>query len=317
MDEPGQEEIGPAYLLVNATMAENATAMDGSDVWESIVLPRSRTSDAENDPMILQITLCLTALQAQEMEINATRSSVIIPPEPALVWNWNTSSPSYNSSAVLRQLGAEQSAVSISERSIFDLRPRSWKWPERPSDVERAGGALATTWGTRITGRVYENFGSRAQFATLAKMVQLTRNPALAVQGYLTTLCAITYYDRIAVFDTAAGSSRVYNLQVIQPLGWTAYTIVVAVVLSHLLLVLLTLVIFSRTGKLSWVGNAWAVVSQLLGPVTEGWIRDVTATDDKTVKSWLQSQGLDGTFVRVDSGSAQGRVQLVRKDKLS
>ena len=181
---------------------------------------------------------------------------------------------------------------------------------------KRTGGALATTWGTTITGRLYENFVSRAQFATLAKMVKLTRNPSLAVQGYLTTLCAIIYYDRITVFDTAAGSLRVYNLQVIQPLGCTAYIIVVAVVFSHLLLVLLTLVMFSKIGKLSWVGNAWAVVSQLLGLVTEGWIRDVTAADDKTVKSWLQSQGLDKTSVRVDS-SAQGRVQLARKDKLS
>src|SRR4051794_3286901 len=122
MDQPGQEQIGETFLLVNATLAEDVSSANGSDVWESMVL---QSADMRALIVTLQFTLCMTAFQAYHMEINATQP-LRIPPEPTLTWNWNTSSPAYNTSAVLRQLGAEQSIVQISERTILDLQPRSW-----------------------------------------------------------------------------------------------------------------------------------------------------------------------------------------------
>ena len=113
-------------------------------------------------------------------------------------------------------------------------------------------------------------------------MASFTANPALAVQAFFTNLCAITYYDRIIMFDTAAPSSQVSLAQVIRPLGWAAYIAVVSVALLHLLLVLLTTLIFWRAGKLSRVGNAWTAISQTLGPSTEDWIKDA----DAAMKYW-------------------------------
>ena len=109
----------------------------------------------------------------------------------------------------------------------------------------------------------------------------------------------------------AAPSKQVSLVQVIRPLGWTAYTVVVSVVVAHLLLAVVVTVIFGRAGKLSRIGNAWTAVSQLLGPTTDTWIRDADIANDKAVKSWLRVHGMHRTMVRV--GNIDGRAQLVQK----
>jgi hypothetical protein len=145
-------------------------------------------------------------------------------------------------------------------------------------------------------------------------MASSTTDPALALQAFFTTLLAITYYDRITMFDVAAPSSGVSLIQVIRPLGWTAYIIVISAVLLHLLLVLLTTLMFYRAGKLSWIGDSWPAISQIFGPAAEGWIRHADAVDDKKVKMWLRARGLERTLVQVKD--SQVRVQLVPKNKV-
>ena len=84
----------------------------------------SGANDSTLYPVTLQITLCMTAFEAQEMEIHATRPASI-PPEPIMFWN--TVTAAYNTSAVLLQLGAGKSRFSTTERGIFDLAPRLWQ----------------------------------------------------------------------------------------------------------------------------------------------------------------------------------------------
>ena len=247
------------------------------------------------------------------MEIHATRPASI-PPEPALFWN--TATASYNTSAVLRQLGAGESSVSIAVRGIFDLAPRSWKWPTPPEFIAITGGTFSTTSALdSMPAAKYERYINQAQYSVFTQMARFTANPALALQAFFTKLCAITYYDRIIMFDTAAPSSQVSLVQVIRPLGWAAYIAVVSVALLHLLLVLLTTLIFWRAGKLSRVGNAWTAISQILGPSTEDWIKDADTVDDKMVKKWLKARGLHETLVQVKD--VQGHVQLVQKNTVS
>ena len=312
MDSAGQEIVGRSWLLINATAITTVTTLDDSDVWASISLAANDSTVAN---VILQITLCMTAFEAQEMEIHATRPASI-PPEPALFWN--TATPSYNTSAVLRQLGAGESSVSIAERGIFDLAPRSWKWPKPHESTNLTGGEISTIYVLDLIGvntELYGRFINQAQYSIFTQMAGFTANPALALQAFFTNLFAITYYDRMIMFDTAAPSSQVSLVQVIRPLGWTAYIAVVSVALLHLLLVLLTTLIFWRAGKLSRVGNAWTAISQILGPNTEDWIKDADTVDDKMVKKWLKARALHETLVQVKD--VQGRVQLVQKNKVS
>ncbi|EXL65770.1 hypothetical protein FOPG_18024 [Fusarium oxysporum f. sp. conglutinans race 2 54008] len=205
MEPKGTEEVGNSYLLINATITDYVTDLDGSGVWESI------TIEANNDTSLsvsLQFTLCMTAFEAQEMEIKATRPASF-PPEPAVLWN--TSTATYDTKDVLRQLDAGTSSDSTVERGIFDLAPRSWQWPERPEYSFVVGGAFSTTYALTFVGYddLYYGLVNEAQYSILAHMASSTADPALALQAYFTTLCAIYYYDRIIIFDTAAPSSRV------------------------------------------------------------------------------------------------------------
>ncbi|KAH7459081.1 hypothetical protein FOMA001_g20304 [Fusarium oxysporum f. sp. matthiolae] len=322
MEPEGKEELGESYLLINATRTETVTDLDDSDVWVSMTLEDSYSFDGgsgdeeeedEKESMTIQFTLCMTAFEAQEMEIDATRP-VSFPPEPTILWD--TSTASYDIKDVQRQLGAGISRDSTTDRGIFDLAPRSWKRPNRSEFLSVDTSAFSTTDGLDAIGLddMYRSELNAAQYSVLAYIATYTADPSLALQAYFTTLCALCYYDRIIMFDKAAPSSRISLVQVTRPLGWTAFIIVAGVAVLHLLLVLLVIFIFCRSGSLSRIENAWPCISQLLGPTTEGWIRDADMVDDETVKSWLKDRGMHETLVRVEN--VQNRVQLVEKDKV-
>ncbi|KAK1753754.1 hypothetical protein QBC47DRAFT_47656 [Echria macrotheca] len=312
MDPDGRgdlrDEYEYTYILINATMSEYVTTLDGSDVWQTLSL---QAVDYDKDKVTLQITLCMTAIEGQEMEIEATRPTPI-PPEPIL--SWNTSVYAYDAAAVLRQLGAGPS--SPAERGILALTRRSsWKWPTWPESLSLTGGGFSTTFALETMRSLYSSTSNAAQYTILAQMGRDTRNPALALQAFLTTLCAVCYYDRISLFDVAAPSDQVTLVQVTRPLEWPAFIAVAGVVVLHLLLVLLVIVVFCVRGRLSRIGNAWSSVAQLLGPTTEGWIRDVNGMDDRAVESWLRVCGMDKALVGVEQ--VGGRAQLVEKVKKS
>ncbi|KAJ9616896.1 hypothetical protein H2200_000616 [Cladophialophora chaetospira] len=300
-----------SFLLVNATRREGLTDLDDSDLWEHWTVTSNDTEPESDIHASLQFTLCMTAFEAQELEIDATRPPLIIP-EAAPTWNALTGS--YETRDVQRQLGAGNSSASASERGIFDLAPRRWLFTDRPMFVSLTGGSFSTTWAMdRVSGDIYPGMINDALYSIFAQMAKATRDPALALQGFFTILFGSTYYDRMVMFDSAAPSFQVSMVEVIRPLGWTAYIVVVGVVVSHLVLVLLTIIVFFSSGKLSRMGNSWVAVSQILGPGTEEWIRSVDMVDDKTVEKWLKYQGMDRTLVRVED--VGGRVQLVRKTK--
>lgn len=146
-------------------------------------------------------------------------------------------------------------------------------------------------------------------------MVSFNANPTLALQAFFMKLCAITHYDQIIMFNTTAPSTQVSLVQVIQPLGWKAYFTVVSVASLHLLLVLLTSLIFWRAGKLSRVGSAWTPISQILRPSIEDWIKGADSVDDEMVRKWLKARGPHETLVRVKD--VQCRVQFVQKNRVS
>ncbi|KAH7074137.1 hypothetical protein FB567DRAFT_536857 [Paraphoma chrysanthemicola] len=156
---------------------------------------------------------------------------------------------------------------------------------------------------------------NKAQYAAFTRIARSTRNPALALQAYFTTLCAMAYRDRMSTFNKAASSMRVSLVQATRPKGWMGFIIVASVLGIHLVLVFVVTLLFGRAGKLSRVGNAWAAVSQLLGSATEDWIRDVDSHDDKMVGMWLKENGKEGVLVQLEE--VDGRVIVVRKDKVS
>ncbi|KAF5612806.1 hypothetical protein F25303_14315 [Fusarium sp. NRRL 25303] len=310
MQSRREKETGDSYLIVNATLVEAVGDLDDSDVWESV----TRLDSSGIVSVRLQITLCMTAFQAQRMIVNATRSTSI-PPEPSLIWD--ASKTSWNTEAVLQQLGALRPNSTTVERGIFDLSPSSWRWKTPPDGFSLSGEYFETADALYSVGwdPLYEGMVNSAQFSILKDTVMSTKNPALALQAYLTRLCFICYYDRIAMFDAIGPSLQVSLTQVTRPLGWTAFIIVAVVTLLHLVLILSVTLKFRRAGSLSLIQNTWAAISQLLGPMTEDWIRDADTVDDKTVKSWLKDRGLHEKLVGIEH--IESRLKIEPEDDLT
>jgi hypothetical protein len=281
--------------------------MEGSDVWETVTL----TNDLEPSygPATVQVTLCLTSFAARNVNITATRRTPF-PSEPTMLWDVRKAV--WAADEVLGQLDTSRA---IEERGIFELDMPSYEKDDNFDDYRYSSDLSTVQALGHVKDYIIPSRVNRAQYTVFSQMAATTGNPALALQAYLTTLCAIAYYDRIPTFDKAAPSTRILLTQVTRPLGWAGYIIVLSVLVVHLLLVVIITLIFFRTGKLSRVGNAWAVVSQLLGPETEAWIRDVDTLDDKTVKKWLKARGKHNVLVQLEE--VEGRVIVVSKDKLS
>jgi hypothetical protein len=299
-----------SFLIIDGTWTEMSTSTEDSDVWQSLTLANNSVSETES--MTVQVTLCMTAFTAREMKIPASRQTSF-PPEPTLSWEVNEAT--WAADDVLRQLDTSRSTE---ERGIFDLDIWSYDlnvgWVEETTENYRVSSDYSTVEAVaQVKDHIYDGMVNKAQYTVFSQMAASTGNPALALQAYFTTLCATAYYDRIITFDKAAPSTRTSLNQVTRPLGWAGYILVLSVLVAHLLLVLLVIILFLRDGKMSLIGNAWAAVSQLLGPETEEWIKEVDRLDDKMVKSWLKARGKHSILVHLKE--MNGRVVIVNKNK--
>jgi hypothetical protein len=300
-----ETELGGSYIIVNATLLDALGDLDNSGLWESVTITEADSAI----PLYLQVTLCMATFQAGRMEVDATRTTSILP-EPSLVRDASTGR--WNTRTILQQLGTTKPHIRTAERGIFDLALRSWQWRD---SIDRTGEAIETTDSLNSVGSdpLYSGMVNSAQFSIFSDTVMSTKDPALALQAWFTRLCSICYYDRITMFDAVGPSRQVSMVQITQPLGWTAFVIVVIMVVVHLILVFAVILIFRRSGTLGHIENAWASISQLLGPITEDWIRDVDNVDDKTVKLWLNERGLHKVLVGFKHG--ESRVHLVKKER--
>jgi hypothetical protein len=302
MDPKDQEQRGDSYIIINATMTEAVTDLDGFDVWEYVSLQANDATRGWSNHVDLQITLCMTTFQAQELELKATRSESNTR-EPDLSWNKTNG-------------GAMLSNDTKAGRGIFDLFPRSWQRKgSRDIVYEGIWETTSALDAIKYAGDIYSGMINNAQYSVFAQMARSTRDPALALQAFLSNLCAMAYYDRISMFGKAAPSTQVHLVQVNRPIGGTGFIIVVTVLGVHLFLVLVVICGFYFAEHLSRIGNAWVAISQVLGPATEDWIKDADLVDDKAVKAWLKNRGLHKSLVQVEE--FQGRVQIVKKAEVS
>ncbi|RGP80791.1 hypothetical protein FLONG3_1132 [Fusarium longipes] len=299
--------LGDTYIILNATSSEAVGNLENYGLWDTVTV-----SDPGIRSIFFEITMCMSTFQAQRLEIDATRPISSLS-EPTLVWNapvgrWDTR-------AVLRQLGVATSKESTAERGLFDLAPRPWHWSIQPDYIDLTGDAKETVDGlSRLEDTpLYAGMVSDAQFSIFRDAAMSKNNPALALQAFFTRLCSICYYDRISMFDAVGPSREVAMVQVTRPLGWTAFIIVVVVVVAHLVWVIIITVIFRRSGTLSSIENVWASISQLLGPVTDDWIKDADTVDDKEVELSLKQRGLDKVLVGITR--VENRVYLLSKEE--
>ncbi|KAK2685419.1 hypothetical protein QWA68_015621 [Fusarium oxysporum] len=287
-------------------MLEAVGDLDDTGVWESITV----SDPSSNTTVLLQATLYMTSFQAQGMENNATRTTPRLA-EPSLVWDPPTAK--CNTKTVLQQLGTTTSEIPIAQRRTFHFAsPLRRKQPNSlvsGDSMETNDGMYSADWDPLYAGMV-----NSAQFSIFSDVAMCTKNPAIALQAYFTRLCSICF-DRIAMFDMVGSSMQVSLVQATRQLGWSAFISVLVVVMTHLILVLLVILMSRLSGVPGRFQNVWASISQLLGSVTEDWIREADTVDDKTVELWLNDLGLHNVLLGIEY--VQCRVYLVNKQKVS
>jgi hypothetical protein len=304
-----------SYLVINGTYTEMVTTMESPDVWQSLTVTNDSIPDLGFDfptnSVTVQVTLCMTSFAAREMKAPALRQTPV-PREPVLSWDVNEAT--WAADDILRQLDTSHS---IEERGVFDLDIWSYDVDvgrsERPKRYDRISSDYSTVEALDLVrDNIYAEAANKAQYTVFSQLALSTGNPALALQAYFTTLCATAYYNRIITFDKAASSTRTSLTQVNKPLGWAGFIIVLTGLLVHLFMVIAITLLFLRAGKMSLVDNAWAAVSQLLGPETEDWIKEVDKLDDRTIKKWLEARGEHDILVQLKEVNA--RMVVVSKD---
>ncbi|EXA31876.1 hypothetical protein FOVG_16858 [Fusarium oxysporum f. sp. pisi HDV247] len=138
------------------------------------------------------------------MENNATRTTPRLA-EPSLVWDPLTAK--CNTKTVLQQLGATTSEIPIAQRRTFHFAPPLRR--KQPNSLvtgdsmETNDGIYSADWDPLYAGMV-----NSAQFSIFSDVAMCTKNPAIALQAYFTSLSSICF-GRIAMFDMVGSSMSV------------------------------------------------------------------------------------------------------------
>lgn len=232
-----------------------------------------------------------------------TMKGVGIPSEPQLVWDSNNRR---DGSTISRQIGDSADALGAEERGILDLEIRGdalegtlGELVEHPLWVaisERSWDfqtwRMANDSMHRRSRALYQRANVHSSHATVFQSVLLTtRNPALALQAFITRLAQMSYYELLRVHDFEHEVTTRSTQEAFVPNRWHGLGCVLAMVAVHLVLVVSAVVLFARRTSDSALGNSWQVVAQMMSPDTV----DVTSVahelTDREVKRHVVSAG--------------------------
>jgi len=258
--------------------------------------------------------------------------------------SWNSSRKFFETEAIRRQLGATSTALSISQRGLFELSepPDSWVAYSERGYIGQGSGYLNILWKVYPRG-LYSVF-SRANLmnrrlphetqqssslcyscyptyaplapdlhfghvAVFTDILRDTRSPGKALQALLTSFNAQLYYSQAPVYAGRANGTawvRVHTPAPVQAMFFT--TIVVAVAIETALVICITLA-FIRGTCYSSLGNAWQAISQVTGNEVDKW-RTNSLLTDKEIMECMKREGLTKRIIRlVDKGDDKIRAR--------
>ena len=295
---------------------KNITSDDYPSTWEfSDNGPWTTASATQAQPSIA-FTLCFTQLMTGDHTISI--SSNEDGQEPIID---NTRDSKYGTDLIQRQLGATQNQLTVAERDIFSLGPPS-SWTkldtgpigdyqfaipisDLPTYSDEEGsekfGGLLTSEGIGTNKGAY--VVNPAHVALFQGILRTTENPAVALQALITVLTSMSYYDLLHAFSISAPATTSFSREVLAPIRWHGLIGVVIVISVHFLLLVIFVVLFTRSTSYSTIGNSWQAIAQV---VSEDTVRVVDASadmTDKEVGDLIRQAGSETGFrlVKLDS----------------
>lgn len=131
-------------------------------------------------------------------------------------------------------------------------------------------------------------------------IVDQTGNVAFAMQTLFTVISQMSYYNALPRFNNHLESQRQSWEVHIVPTRSHGLAGVIAIIATHVLLLLLVSILFTRTTQYSFLLNAWPAVTQLYCTRSvENAIKQNTNITDKQVEAQLKRQDLHKATYRI------------------
>ncbi|KAF5636225.1 uncharacterized protein FTJAE_6173 [Fusarium tjaetaba] len=172
-----------------------------------------------------------------------------------------------------------------------------------------------TTWGMMSPAQEVEQGWSanQAHISLFQSIIQKTEDPAVAVQGLMTRLYQMVYYNWLEEYDLKYPVSTTHTEDRLIPTRWTGLIIVLVLVAVHLGLVFTTIILFVLKTKASALGNTWHTLAQT-AQMADG-VDGVAMMLDDEVEKWAKVTGRDTDICGLKRSGQDGKVevQLLRK----
>ncbi|KAG4263622.1 hypothetical protein FPRO03_09929 [Fusarium proliferatum] len=231
-----------------------------------------------------QITLCVgseLASQVEHVEITASAASSLTEPD----YLFNKSSNEYNTSAILRQLGAigQRDRAMASRRQILKISPsmlnKSLQGRVRSPTTGRTAEDETGNW---LSGMAFPDLaicsscdyvtsqGSKSvtvsplMWQIFNDIINTTNSPALAIETLATLVWRMAYYDHVTSYSKAVQPAEITTFDLVQaPARKWGFVTLMAIITGNMIIFLVMAFIFLCHTESSFLENAWHTVAQI------------------------------------------------------
>lgn len=291
----------------------NVTAIPRDGPWATV------TNGSATDTEALRVTTCVTNLNALTfaVDIHSSRTRT----EPAI--RWDSDDASFNTDAILTQLGASRDTRSAAERGIMELGPRS-EWeegdfvnkslPGAEFFALNTEGALANIQASAVTlsrrEGLDESHGHLTHGAIFHDALRNTGSPARAVQATLARIHQMGYYDQLVQQNTRADAEASFATSALIPVRYRGFIAVTALIALHCAILAVVAMLFLGFTRHTLIGHTWQAVSNALSDETLPLLNHAGGMKDGEVEEWAKSQSVDLRRRHVVRHEGDGRVAL-------
>lgn len=130
---------------------------------------------------------------------------------------------------------------------------------------------------------------SPALDAMFTDIMDDTGDPAVAWQALMTSVLRNAYYNWLSIFSVSGNITTTHMVPCQRPVRKFGFYVVMAVLGTHLLLVVGVCVWFYATTSYTMMGDVWQVVEQLRNPEVDELLAHVSTVDDHVVESAIKA----------------------------
>ncbi|CAG7960829.1 unnamed protein product [Penicillium salamii] len=272
--------------------------------------PWSIVSDGSAPIEALRISACLINLATQTLIVGLNSSSDN--PEPKTTWDHHTQN--YNTETSRLQLGVSSpgnTTTSIAQRGILSLDSRSqWETFHRPADIM---GVDPTTFFRAILPEFITFFNSSLnQGVVLSRTTSglmlanahkshvdlfqdtliTTASPALALQALLARITQMAYYAQLIKLHSPVAVTAAFSQAATIPVQWTGFAMGMLLIGIHSVIVVVVVVWFVTSTRISIIGSYWQTVAQVVSKDTQPILDVADQLNDGAVKKWAMREGV-------------------------